>query len=98
MNSARYLSGAGANDSLWSNNQGMGEADLASAFDGTARLLRGELAADKFTATGQERSFLGAVSDSSKPFRVTLAWTDAPGNTTGNAYNNDLDLTVTVGG
>ena len=31
-------------------------------------------------------------------FRVTLAWTDAPGSTTGNAYKNDLDLTVTVGG
>jgi hypothetical protein len=33
-----------------------------------------------------------------KPFRVSLGWTDAPGITSGNAYNNDLDLTVTVGG
>ncbi len=29
---------------------------------------------------------------------MTLAWTDAPGSTTGNAFNNDLDLTVVVGG
>jgi hypothetical protein len=29
---------------------------------------------------------------------VTLAWTDAPGSTTGNAFRNDLDLTVRVGG
>jgi uncharacterized repeat protein (TIGR01451 family) len=29
---------------------------------------------------------------------VTLAWTDAPGPTTGNAYLNDLDLEVTIGG
>ena len=30
--------------------------------------------------------------------RVTLAWTDAPGSTTGAAYVNNLDLVVTVGG
>jgi len=42
--------------------------------------------------------FTGTITDPTKPFRVTLAWTDAPGNTSGNAYNNDLDLTVTVGG
>jgi hypothetical protein len=29
---------------------------------------------------------------------VTVAWTDAPGSTTGSALDNDLDLTVTVGG
>jgi uncharacterized repeat protein (TIGR01451 family) len=29
---------------------------------------------------------------------VTLAWTDAPGPTSGNAFKNDLDLTVTIGG
>jgi len=99
MNSARYMTGSGANDSLWSNNQGMGELDLGMAFDGTPRILRDELAADKFTATGQTRTFTGTISDSSKPFRVTLAWTDAPGSTTASkALNNDLDLTVTVGG
>jgi PKD repeat protein len=98
MNSTRYLNGSGANDTLWSNNQGMGEVNLGMAFDGTARIVRDELAADKFTGTGQSRTFSGTVADPSKPFRVTLAWTDAPGNTTGNAFNNDLDLTVTVGG
>jgi hypothetical protein len=30
--------------------------------------------------------------------RVTLAWTDAPGSTFGNAYNNDLNLTLAIGG
>ena len=98
MNSTRYLDGVGANDPLWSNNQGMGEVDLDTAFDGTARTLRDEAPADKFTSTGQTRIFTGSVADTSKPFRVTLAWTDAPGNTSGNAYNNDLDLTVTIGG
>jgi PKD repeat protein len=98
MNSARYLNGSGANDSLWSNNQGMGEVNLGTALDGTARIVRDEVAADKFTATGQTRTFTGTIPDPSKPFRVTVAWTDAPGNTSGNAFNNDLDLTVTVGG
>lgn len=98
MNSARYLTGSGANDNLWSRSQGMGEVDLGMAFDGTPRFLRDQLTADKFTSTGQRRVYVGEVADSTKPFRVTVAWTDAPGNTTGAAYNNDLDLTVTIGG
>ncbi len=98
MNSARYLDGPSANDTLPSNNQGMGALDLGMAFDGIARVLRDELSADLFTGSGQTRTFAGSVNDPSQPFRVTLAWTDAPGNTVGNALNNDLDLTVFVGG
>jgi uncharacterized repeat protein (TIGR01451 family) len=76
----------------------MGEMNLGTAFDGTPRILRDQLAADLFTASGQVRTYSGTISDTNKPFRVTLAWTDAPGNTTGSAYNNNLDLTVTVNG
>jgi hypothetical protein len=97
MNSARYVTGSGGNDTLWSNNQGMGALDLGMAFDGAARTLRDELAADLFTASGQTRTFTGTINDPAKPLRVTLAWTDSPGSTTGAAPNNDLDLTVTVG-
>jgi len=97
VNSTRYLTGTGAGGSLPSSSQGMGSVNLGTAFDGVARVLRDELAADLFTASGQSRQFSGVVSDVSKPFRVTLAWTDAPGSTTGNAYNNNLDLTVTAG-
>jgi hypothetical protein len=98
MNSARYMTGASANDTLWSVNQGMGEMDLGMAFDGTPRLLRDQQAADTFTASGQTRTFTGSVANTNLPFRVTVAWTDAPGSTTAAAYNNDLDLTVSVGG
>ncbi len=97
MNSARYVTGAGADDTLWSNNQGMGALDLGMAFDGAARTLRDELAADLFTASGQTRTFTGTINNPAVPLRVTLAWTDSPGSTTGAALNNDLDLTVTVG-
>jgi uncharacterized repeat protein (TIGR01451 family) len=98
MNSARYMNGVGANDSLYSNNQGMGEANLGMGFDGVSRILHDEVPIEKFTGSGQTRSYAGTIVDNTKPFRVTVAWTDAPGATTGNAYNNNLDLTVTVGG
>ena len=98
VNAARYLNGVSAGDTLPSPNQGMGEVNLGTAFDGVPRVLRDQVGADKFTASGQTRTFTGAITDSSKPFRVTLAWTDAPGSTTGNAFKNDLDLVVTVGG
>ncbi|KAA0251957.1 MAG: hypothetical protein EDX89_20710, partial [Acidobacteria bacterium] len=100
MNTARYMNGAGANDNLWSNNQGMGDANIDSFFDIFTELyiLRDQVGAEMFTASGQTRTFTGTVVNPAKPFRVTLAWTDAPGPTTGNAYVNNLDLEVTVGG
>ena len=100
MNSARYMNGVGANDTLPSNNQGMGEGNMNSYFDifASSHTLRDEVSADLFTATGQTRVFTGNVGSSSKAFRVTLGWTDTPGPTSGNAFVNNLDLSVTVGG
>ncbi|HEX3800988.1 MAG TPA: S8 family serine peptidase [Verrucomicrobiae bacterium] len=97
MNSARYLNGDGANDTLPSQSQGMGEMNLGQAFDGTPRILRDQLPQDLFTNSGQIRTVTGTIVDTNKPFCITLAWTDAPGTLTGNAYNNNLDLSVTVG-
>ncbi|MFO1477917.1 MAG: S8 family serine peptidase [Verrucomicrobiota bacterium] len=99
VNSAAYLTGTDANDNLWSPAQGMGGLSLDGLFDGVPRVFRDQVPADKFTATGQARTFSGVITDPSKPFRVTLAWTDAPGTTAAVAsYNNDLDLVVSVGG
>ncbi len=98
MNSARYMNGVDTGDTLPSNNQGMGMMNLGTAFDGVARILRDQLTNDLFTASGQSRTFYGTVTDANKPLRITLGWTDAPGSTTGNAYKNNLDLAVTVGG
>jgi hypothetical protein len=99
MNSARYLTGNFANDTLPSPSQGLGELNLGKAFDGVARVLRDQHPLDIFTASGQTRTFSGFVADHTKPFRVTLAWTDAAGSTAAaNALVNDLDLTVAVGG
>jgi hypothetical protein len=98
VNSTRYLNGVLANDSLWSDTQGMGAMNLGTALDDTVRVVRDQLTNDLFTASGQTRTFTGTIMNPGKPFRVTIAWTDSPGNTFGNAYNNNLDLTVTVGG
>jgi uncharacterized repeat protein (TIGR01451 family) len=98
MNSTRFLTGADANDNLWSPGQGMGAINLGRALDGVPRILQDQVAEDIFTASGQTRVFTACVANSNEPVRITLAWTDAPGNTTGNAFNNDLDLTVVVAG
>ena len=96
VNTARYLNGAGAGDTLPSNNQGYGAVDLGIAFDDTQRIVH-----DQDTVlhtTGGSHVIQGFVAQSDKPLRITLAWTDPPGPTVGAAYVNDLDLVVTVGG
>jgi subtilisin-like proprotein convertase family protein/uncharacterized protein YegP (UPF0339 family) len=98
VNSARYLAGEGSGGSLWSTSQGMGGMNLGTAFDATPRVLRDQRPEDVFTASGETRVVTGTIADASFPFRVTLAWTDAPGSTAGPAFNNDLDLTVIVDG
>jgi hypothetical protein len=100
VNSARYMNGSGANDTLPSNNQGMGMMNLDTYFSQLAgpRLLFDQRAVDMFTASGQQRLVTGTVSSSAAPFRVTLAWTDPPGSTSGASYVNNLDLEVAVGG
>jgi hypothetical protein len=97
MNSTRFMTGI-AGDNLWSSAQGMGMINLGTAFDGVSRAIRDQVAADRFTASGQVRQFSGTTADPTKPFRVTLAWTDVPGATAGNAYVNNLDLLVVAGG
>lgn len=98
LNTARYMTGTYANDTLPSSVQGLGCMHFGMAFDDAARIVMEQSPTEKFTASGQTRAIVGRITDSSKPFRVTLAWTDAPGSTTGSAYNNNLDLTLTVGG
>lgn len=97
-NSARYLNGTGANDTLPSNSQGMGSANLGMAFDGVQRIIRDQVPADRFTASGQSRTFFATVVNAAAPLRVTLAYTDKEGATTGASYVNNLDLVVVAGG
>jgi subtilisin-like proprotein convertase family protein len=75
---------------------GWGRIDLANLTDGTARQVVDQ--SMKLTTTGNYDAFFYHVDSASKPLRVTLAYTDAPGPTTGDAFVNDLDLEVTAGG
>jgi hypothetical protein len=96
LSSASHMTGVGANDTLPSNNQGMGRMNLGRAFDGVARIYNDQ--ANVLGNTGDTFQVTGNVSSTSQPFRVTLAWTDAPGPTTGAPWVNNLDLEVSVGG
>lgn len=106
----------GTMDTLPSNAQGMGELDLLRMFDGVGRVIRDEsspraiditLATTNpapqqtyFSQSGQSYEVSGLIASNYQPFRVTLAWTDAPGNPalqTGPQLVNDLDLEVTIG-
>jgi hypothetical protein len=51
-----------------------------------------------FRESGELFETRGSIADRSKPLRITLAWTDAPGMLAGPALVNDLDLEVTIGG
>lgn len=94
-NSATYLTGQRAGDNLPGNSQGWGMVSVARALDGTPRILVDQT--QLLSSTGQTVEIKGKIADPSKPFRVTLAWTDAPGTPFASAVVNDLDLQVDVG-
>ncbi len=96
INSTRYLSGNGAGGSLPSASQGYGELNLAHAFNSAPFVVQDQKVL--MTSSGQIYEIRGTVSDPSKPFRVVVAWTDAPGMTVAAPYVNDLDLEVEIGG
>lgn len=96
LNTARYLNGLDSGDTLPSYRQGYGEVNIAGALTDTARILVDQ--SEILRTTGETYVRHGHVSRVSEPVRVTLAWTDAPGATIGNAYVNDLDLTVEISG
>jgi subtilisin-like proprotein convertase family protein len=102
VNSATDLAGGlnGKGDTLApgpNTDQGWGRVNLGATFDGTNRAFRDQLPADTFGASGQSRLFAYS-RDPAKPLKVTLAWTDAPGPTSGNPVVNNLDLVVDAGG
>jgi subtilisin-like proprotein convertase family protein len=96
LNTARYLDGVDSGDTLPSYNQGHGEVNVAAALSDTARIVVDQ--SKILRTTGETFIVYGYVSRPGDPVRVTLAWTDAPGSTVGDAYVNDLDLTVAVSG
>lgn len=95
-NSASYLTGQNAGGNLPGERQGWGRVNLSRAFDDSKRVLIDQT--QLFTESGQAFDVQGSIADRSRPLRVTLSWTDAPGSLIGPAIVNDLDLEITVGG
>jgi subtilisin-like proprotein convertase family protein len=86
----------GTNASVPTQIQGWGRINLKRILDGTTRQYVDQ--SSKLGATGQRNRRTYAISSPAKQLKVTLAWTDAPGPTSGNAFVNDLNLVVHAGG
>jgi subtilisin family serine protease len=95
-NSATYMTGALAGGNLPATSQGWGLTSLGRALDNTPRFMVDQ--DEVISETGRVITISGRVGDPNKPFRVTLAWTDAPGSPAANPVVNNLDLQVEVDG
>jgi subtilisin-like proprotein convertase family protein len=94
MTHTTYLTGAGANDTLPSNSQGFGMPNLEMAFDNTKRYLLDESVV--LDNSGDAWTFHGSVDDPTRPVRVSMVYTDAPGAVGTSPQVNNLDLSVAV--
>jgi len=90
--------GGSPNTHLPNNDQGWGLVNLNNVIrNGATMLYRDQ--EHLFTESGQTWTLPGGVADPTRPFKVTLVWSDAPGAAGANpTLVNDLDLEVTVGG
>jgi len=96
INSAQDMNGANAAAPIPNGNEGWGRPNMKFMLNpgvGMKRMNEETVLAE----TGHGTQITGSVADGSKPFRVTLVWTDPPG-VSDPALVNNLDLTVTVGG
>jgi len=91
-----YLTGVSANDTLPSNAQGYGMPNIAGLFDDTEKFVLNQSVT--FYSSGETWVWDGAVADNSKPVRIVLAYTDAPGAIGTSPQVNNLDLAADVDG
>jgi hypothetical protein len=80
--------------------QGWGRLDLAAVIKPQGDVLYFD-APLVFDTTGESWAYSLNLLDVGRPLRIMLVWTDAPGHGLGGstpAWNNDLDLSVSVGG
>jgi subtilisin-like proprotein convertase family protein len=80
------------------NQQGWGRVNAGAALDSTTAREFYDQPVDYVDDPGDKIARSFTVPSSSQPVKVTLAWTDAPGSTSGDAFVNDLDLEVAAGG
>ncbi len=96
INSTTDMTGAFASAARPNGFEGWGLVNLKNILNtGTATEFVDQTV--QLSAPGQVSTMTGTVSDGSKPFNVTLVWTDPPA-ASDPALVNNLDLEVTVGG
>ena len=96
MNTGQEMNGSGTASPLPNTSEGWGRLNMKFMIDPTVAVRRIDQTT-VLTAPGDFLSFSGSVSDTSKPIRVALVWTDPPA-AADPALVNDLNLSVTVGG
>ena len=96
VNGATYMTGELAGGNLPHARQGWGRLNLTRTFDSATRIIVNQ--SHSFTDSGQSFVITGEIRDSSQPFRVNLAWSDAPGFSAFAPWVNDLDLEVIING
>lgn len=96
VNTTTYLTGDGAGGNLPHARQGWGLLNLKRAFNSTPKIFVNQTTT--LNASGQEFVMTGEVKESGEPFRVTLAWSDAPGFSAFAPWVNNLDLEVVING
>ncbi len=91
-----YLTGVGANDTLPSNNQGYGMPNMDVAFDNVPRVIVNET--QVFNNTGETWTWSGSVADNTKPVRIVMTYTDAPGAVGTSPEINNINLSAVIAG
>jgi subtilisin family serine protease len=82
------------------NNEGWGRMELNNVLNPPVEVVYQDQTTT-FAASGDSWSILVVPADPTRPLKVTVVWSDAPGPGSGGAtasWVNDLDLTLTQGG
>lgn len=102
MTKALLVNGAtdmapGGPEAIPSNDQGWGRINLSNVVNNNTAMVYHDQDT-RLTATGDALTYRVTIDNASKPFKVTLAWTDVPGAPGSEpALVNDLDLIVSNG-
>lgn len=89
------MNGTGATNPVPNGDEGWGRVNMKFMLN-TGVSMKHVDQATTLSAPGDGVVYTGIVADATKPFRVTLVWTDPPGVSDPSLVNN-LDLTVQVG-
>ncbi|MCU1290661.1 MAG: hypothetical protein JWN60_2890 [Acidobacteria bacterium] len=95
INSAQEMNGVNAGTTIPNGNEGWGRINMKHMLN-TGVPMKQIDQENTFSGAGDSIKIEGTVSDSTKPVRVTLVWTDPPG-ISDPALVNNLDLSVTIG-